>query len=372
MRSITRVAGVLLAIALAMVALPIDAAEGRYPVWQSNTLIGPGQEGQYILTRNIWAQPGAPAIDIQPGTMAVEIDLNGFTIYTSDLPGIHAVGADSVVIRNGTIIGMSDVNLIDVFDTTKLVVEDVKLEWALDSPSPNSAIYATSVKNVALRRNIVWRTAGDGFYLEGAAATTDPGNPITGIIEDNVIKDTGQGIVLMEGSSVDIVNNRIEKTLTHGIAISPSPQGGVGCFSCLVAKNTISNAGRDGLNLKHFEVSKLHNNVVFKSAGMGIYVDFLSQDNLILDNVSGQNGGHGMQVDAPQNHVERNTLNTNGLGGSGFGLLLNGSANTYRGNTAQGNVSGVCPGPGPATTDFCDATAGANNSIGDNYMPVLL
>jgi len=371
MKSISRVAGVLLVVALTMIVLPIHAAEGRYPVWQPNTLIGPGQEGQYILTRNITAQPGAPAIDIQPGTMAVEIDLNGFTIYTADLPGIVAVDVDSVVVRNGTIIGRSDANLIDVFDTTKLVVEDVKLEWAVDSPSPSTAIHAVHVKNVALRRNIVWQTAGDGFYLEGFPATTDPGNPITGIIEDNVIKDTGQGIVVMEGSSVDIVNNRIEKTLTHGISISPSPQGGVGCFSCLVAKNTISDAGRDGLNLQHFEVSKLHNNVVFRSAGMGIWMDSLSQDNLILDNVSGQNGQHGMQIDAPQNHIERNTLNTNGSGGgASFGLMLNGPANTIRGNTAQGNPGGACPGP--ATTDYCDATGGFNNSIGDNFMPSLL
>jgi hypothetical protein len=370
MNSISRFASLLLAIALIAVVLPAHAAEGRYPVWQPNTPILPGQEGQYILTRNIVAQPGLPAIDIQPGTIAVEIDLNGFTIYTSDLPGVLVAGADSVVIRNGTIYGMSDTNLIDVFDTRKLVVEDVKLEWNLDHQAPDDAIHAVFVLNVALRRNIVWRTAGNGFYLEGVASGTDPGTPITGIIEDNVIKNTGQGIALYEGSSVDIVNNRIEQTMTHGIVIAPSPQGVAGCFSCLVAKNTISDAGTDGMNLSHFEVSKLHNNVVFRSVGDGIFIDRLSQDNLILDNVSGQNGGNGMLVNSPQNHIERNTLNTNGASGTGFGLYFNGPINTFRGNTAQGNVGGACPGPG--TTDYCDATGGANNSIGDNFMPGLL
>ena len=370
MNSISRFAGVLLAFALVMAVLPAHAAEGRYPVWQPNTPILPGQEGQYILTRNITAQVGMPAIDVQPGTIAVEIDLNGFTIYTSDLPGILVVGADSVVIRNGTIFGMSDVNLIDVFDTRKLVVEDVKLEWSLDHQAPDSAIYAVRVLNVALRRNIVWGTSGDGFYLEGVSSSAGAGTPITGIIAENVIKNTGQGIVLLEGSSVEIVNNTIDQTLTHGISIAPSADGMAGCFSCLIAKNTISNAGRDGMNLLHFEVSKLHNNVIFRSAGNGIFVDQLSQDNLILDNVSGQNGGHGMIIASPQNHIERNTLNSNGSGGAGFGLWLSGPSNTYRGNTAQGNSGGACPGL--ATPDLCDATAGANNSIGDNFMPWLL
>ena len=135
--------------------------------------------------------------------------------------------------------------------------------------------------------------------------------------------------------------------------------------------------------LSHFESSKVYNNTVTLSRAEGIWLDVLSDDNLSLDNVSSQNDMNGMLVDSNQNHIERNVLNTNGLGAAvpAWGLFLNGFQNTYRGNTAQGNSgpAAACPGF-PATFDFCDGTGGFNTSPfnqpptlqGDNLMPGLL
>ncbi len=363
----------LVAFGLVVSALPALAAEGRIPVWQPNTVIGPGQEGQYILTRNIVAGPGLPAIDILPGTQAVEIDLNGFTIYGADFNVIQAMNCDSVVVRNGTIMGPDNADGIFGQECRKFVVEDVKIEW-IDAALGNNGINLAEVPNFALRRNIIYGAGQEGIFVDGSlgAARTF----VEGSIEDNLIRECGRGIRLQDGSSVGIINNRIELTLQgDGIFTSPGPAGFVGCLACLVKNNTIQEAAANGMWLSHFEASKVYNNVVTFSGAEGIYFDVLSQDNLILDNVSSQNGNNGMFVDSPQNHIERNVLNTNGMGGAlpAYGLWLNGARNTYRGNTAQGNPgpAGGCPGA-PATNDFCDATGGANNSPIDNFMPGLL
>ena len=61
-------------------------------------------EGHYIVTRNITANLGLPIIDILPGTVSVEIDLNGFTLYGLDMDIIRAVQVDHLTIRNGTLL----------------------------------------------------------------------------------------------------------------------------------------------------------------------------------------------------------------------------------------------------------------------------
>ncbi len=366
-------ASVLVAFGLIVSALPALAAEGRIPVWQPNTVIGPGQEGQYILTRNIFAAPGLPAIDILPGTQAVEIDLNGFTIYGSDFHAINAMNCDSVVVRNGTIMGPNNADGIFAQECRKFVVEDVKIEW-VDVAAGLNGIDLVEVPVFALRRNIIFGAGQEGIFVDGSLGPAR--TFVEGSIEDNLIRECGRGIRLQDGSSVGIINNRIELTMQgDGIFTSPGPTGFVGCLACLVKNNTIQEAAASGMWLSHFEASKVYNNVVTFSGQEGIYFDILSQDNLILDNVSSQTGANGMLVDSPTNHIERNVLNTNGTGGAlpAFGLFLRAAGNTYRGNTAQGNPGppGGCPGA-PATPDFCDGTGGANNSPIDNFMPGLL
>jgi hypothetical protein len=154
-----------------------------------------------------------------------------------------------------------------------------------------------------------------------------------------------------------------------------------GCVACIVAENTIQESFDNGMWLSFFRVGTVYNNTVVLSGNEGIFIDVLSDDNLVLDNVSGQNGANGIYVGSNRNHVERNVLNGNGGPTGLFGLYLAGFSNTYRGNTAQGNagIPPACPSA-LATTDFCDATGGANTSplnqpptlAGDNLMPGLL
>ena len=79
MRQNLRIVGAVLALIITVAALQAYAGEGRTPIWQP-TQINPGNEGKYIVTRDITAAPGAPVIEVFPGTVAVDIDLNGFTL----------------------------------------------------------------------------------------------------------------------------------------------------------------------------------------------------------------------------------------------------------------------------------------------------
>jgi hypothetical protein len=377
MKNVSRIASAGLVLLLAMTATSALAAEGRTPVWQPITIM-PGGEGKYILTRDITALVGMPAIDILPGTVAVDIDLNGFTIYgTGGVNVVQAVGVDSLTVRNGTIMGGGG-DGISATECRKVVVEDVKIQVV-----ENHGIGLYRVANFAIRRNIIHAAQqGDGIMADGTLV--DPVMYVEGTIEDNLVRECGGGIAVFAGSSVAIINNRIEATTSaDGIFISPGPQQDIpGCAACLIAENTIQEAAANGMWLSFLTGSKIHNNVVIYSGAEGIWLDVGSDTNLVLDNVVSFSGGNGLLVDSFLNHLERNLLNSNGLAtGMGWGMWLrNGGQNTYRGNTAQGNVGppAACPGF-PATTDFCN-TGPANVSplnqpptlAGDNLMPTLL
>jgi parallel beta-helix repeat protein len=368
MRSTTKYVGASLALALVFAALPALAAEGRIPVWQP-IVIGPGGEGKYILTRDITAA-GAPAIDVLANTVAVDIDLNGFTIYASNTVAIRALRVDSLTVRNGTLVG--GFGGVRAEDCPKVVVEDLKVQSV---SAEGIGLY--EVANFAVRRNIVQQCEinpgimVDGFFL-------DPDVPSQGSIEDNVVRECEYGIAVGNGSSVGVINNRVEDTSAQqGILLAI-------CDSCLVKGNTVQGSTADGILLFEVTGSKVHNNLVTKSAsGEGIWLQEGSDHNLVLDNVASLNGNNGLLVDGRENLLERNVLNANGTSGVApfWGMYLNGTGNVYRGNQAQSNPGGAAACPGfPATTDFCDATGGFNFSplnqpptlSGDNLMPNLL
>jgi hypothetical protein len=362
MSKTSRITGAGLALMLALTAIPALAAEGRIPIWQPIT-ITPGMEGKYILTRDILAA-GIAAIDIQPGTVSVDIDLNGFTIYGSvGVNSIQARGVDSLTIRNGLIHGGGG-DGIAAFECRKVVIEDVKIEYV-----DNHGIGLYYVLNFAVRRNIVHGAqAGDGIYVDGT--WIDPFMYLEGTIEDNLVRECGGGISVIYGSSVAILNNRIEAAMTDGIFTSAGPiQDTPGCVACLIAGNTIQEAFSVGMWLSYFQNGKVYNNVVTWSGQQGIWFDQGSNDNLVLDNVSGHNGQDGILSHGNQNHFERNVLNMNGL----WGLQIWGTDSVYRGNMGKGNagVPAACFGV-PATTDICDHTFTGTSPLTDNVMPFAI
>lgn len=371
-----------LLLTIAMVAIgatmAVQAAEGRVPIWQAIVITpgpGPGfHEGAYVVTRDIVGIPGVPVIDVQPNTVAVEIDLNGFTLYGNASDVIRAVGVDSLTVRNGTIMG--GINSILAIQGRKVVVEDVKMQFP-----QVTGISLNEVATFGLRRNIIVRAQSEGILADDA--TFDPTTTTSGTIEGNIIRECGRGIALYNGSAVAITNNRIDTTtVSDGIFVSPGPGGIIGCGACLIAENTIEEASANGMWLSAFRSGQIKTNQVissgFNQGGQGIWLDLGSDWNLVRDNVAGMNGANGLLVFSFGNHIETNLLNGNGASlPPGWGLRINGGNNTYRGNTAMFNtgLAGACP---ISTTDFCDFGP-ANVSpfrqgalMGDNQMPGLL
>lgn len=379
---------------VAVVVLPAIAAEGRTPIyaWQT-TITAPGK---YIVTRDIFPLIcSAPVIDIQiapaPPVPAghVDIDLNGFRVAACPgHPVIKATGQDNITVRNGTLMwGDYGIHIeADPADpgarNRKVVIEDVKVMDVLIG-----GILLDGITDFALRRNNVIITDSfpiapqsmEGIVIDGRVGV-DPYVPIKGTIEDNQVERTGGGITVRGGSSVAIVNNRIEDI---AVIAQPPAQGGIVydiSEGGLIANNTVEKiVGGAGIYLGDSHGTKIYNNVVREASANGIHIAGRGHDNLILENVVTLCGMDGCTVEGSRNFVDRNLLNINcqagvqACWGLHFSAAFGGADNTFGRNTARGNlgVPPACPagpGPYPPTTDFCDEQPG-NSSFNDNYMP---
>jgi parallel beta-helix repeat protein len=344
-----------------------------------------GQPGKYIVTRDITPLVcNAAVIDIQvppfviSGPGHVDIDLNGFRV--SACPGhpvIRALEQDNITVRNGTL-AFADQGVLVIGGpdgNRKVVVEDVKITDVLIA-----GIQLEGITDFALRRNNVV-TTDTLIGLVGLGQTgiivNQAGAPfqVKGTIEDNQVERTGGGILIQGASSVAIKNNRIADL----VAASPGAIVYAASDNGLIAENTVETIETGGgIVLDQAQGCKIYNNVVRGANGDGIYLTAGSDDNLILDNVSTQNGSNGLRVESDRNHIERNVLNSNGTSGQGWGLhfvVPAGPANTMGRNTAHGNTgpAPACPaggGPFAPTNDFCDEGPGVL-SWGDNFMPFL-
>lgn len=329
------------------------ASDGAIPIWQATT-IGPGQEGKYVLVRNI-SNGGLITIHIQDVTGSVDIDLNGFTVYGD---GIAAQNVGALSVRNGT---LADGDYaVSCSNCGTVVVHDVRFR----NNEAGTSITLSQPKQFDIRRNTFYMFGG--IVVSGAAG---------GTIEDNTVTQWPR-IEVENSSNVQVRNNNLRGASYYlsvdGVACvvaGNTLSGGTylrstSCDSCLFVDNTITGSPTAG-NAMYFgnlRNSTVRGNTVSASDGVGILVQSGSA-NLLFDNVVSQSAGVGLLIDAGWNQIERNVLNSN----TGFGLRINGSGNVYRGNTARGNGGTGCPAGG-ATSDFCDAGTG-NTSHVDNYMP---
>ena len=64
------------------------------------------------------------------------------------------------------------------------------------------------------------------------------------------------------------------------------------------------------------------------------------------------NANNGLLIDSGRNLVERNVMNNNGSGGSGYGLIFNGWSNVYRGNLSRLGYDYVVQCVDTVTTDW--------------------
>jgi hypothetical protein len=346
-----------------LAAIPALAGEGRIPIPFTNPPTTPvviGSPGRYIMTRNLFPTGVGPIIDVAvPGD--VDIDLNGMVLDQAGVVDavirISVPGPGTVVIRNGALRSGS-VGIEAPLGNRTVVIENIQI-----NDMTGAGISLSSVENYAIRGCVMQNTT-PGILVTGANHH--------GIIEKNLIRRCGDGIVLFNPKAVSVLGNTLQEIFAAGFATGIQLDNGIGC---LVAENTIeecSGLGNTAIRLKKTTGSKLFDNVVSRSALHGIHLDLNSHDNLVWKNVvreAGSGGGHGIFIESDRNLVEGNLSNFNA--GKGLVFVAGADNNVYRGNTCRGNntlavgCAGAC-GPG---TDFCNAGAG-NASQLDNFLPL--
>jgi len=353
-----------------LAALGSFAGEGRAPIWQVGTVIS--NPGKYIVTRNInGTGSGLTVISILASD--VDIDLNGFTLETDGAPVIQATNVSNIAIRNGTL--RRGTRGIDAMSPILAAFNKVVIEHVNVIGSQFEGIYIVALSDFAVRWCNVLQTGREGIWVDGVGPAP---TYVHGTIEHNRLQGTG-GLTVRWGSSVGILNNRLE--VTNVVAPPPSQGAIVYDYSHagLIASNTVEivNSG-SGIFLGDAKGNEIRNNVVREAQHHGIDLAGMSDDNLVLENVSTQNARDGLRLEGSRNHTDRNVLNRNcqfALGNC-WGLHLSnawgGADNTFGRNTARGNLGNpqVCaalPPYGP-TTDFCCEQTGAG-SFNDNYMP---
>jgi len=329
--------------------VPALAGEGRIPIWQPLT-IGPGQEGNYVLTRDISQAPGAPAIDILAGTGTVEIDLNGFTISgagsgTADI--IRAQGVARLTVRNGTLIGTVSGDAIDAAGCDKVVIEDIVARGV----NSHVAFDLDLVNHFKIRRSLVHRWS---ICIEATGG-------VHGEIEANQIRSC-EGI-WVDAFNVAVHDNRLKGT---GPAIYIDYAD-----TCLVADNLVGDVNyndQDGIVVRG-DICNVLGNVIKLQASQGDGIVLHSSFGVVRDNAV-MAAGNGLTVYGIANQIEGNVFSANAKAGIWFTSSSN--DNTYGHNTLRWN--GVAPGPCTSTPpacgvpDVCDD--GTNNtSFSDNMGP---
>jgi len=351
-------------------AAPILASEGRTPIYTWPTVIN--NPGRYVVTRNINASgSGSNVIVIQASD--VDIDLNGFMLETDGAAVIQASGVSNLAIRNGTL--RRGTRGIDVASGIPGLLHKVVIEHVNVIGSQNEGISLVLMSDFAIRWCNVLGTGREGMWIDGMGPAP---LVVHGTIEHNRLEGTG-GLTVRWGSSVAIVNNRLEATAV--VALPPSQGAIVYDYSNggLIASNTVETvSGGSGIFLGDAKGNKLYNNVVRDAAFHGIDLAGMSDDNLVLDNVATQCSRDGIRVEGSRNQVDRNVMNRNcqlGIGqcwGLHLAAVWAGADNTFGRNTARGNggMAAMCPAalPYPPTPDFCNEQPGAG-SFNDNYMP---
>ena len=374
-----------------LVSAPVQAEEGRIPIFDRTVLDGNLGDftGHYVVTRNITVTTGLPAIEVigVTGTEQVDIDLNGFVLQsnvaTSGASGVIQVsGVASVTLRGGTVAtttasGTQGAGVL-VIGAGEVIVEDVTVRDAW------YGIRAEQAELFRIRNCLVNRADSLGISVVDSGIGSIDDNLITNTdsisllvtdyesvtISGNKVLSGNRGISVFHSdpglrAGATIVNNTVRGTNQDQFAISILRADG----STLKGNFLQDNVG-DGIRVRDSRGCLIEGNVARLNGSLGISLDTNSSGNLVQRNVVSANGSSGIWVQGDRNVFRNNTITDNAI--SGLIFLGVASDNTFGDNSSQGNL-GVPPctvaPPGACTApDYCDSGTG-NISFGTNLMP---
>ncbi|UCG03084.1 MAG: right-handed parallel beta-helix repeat-containing protein [Candidatus Heimdallarchaeota archaeon] len=148
-------------------------------------------------------------------------------------------------------------------------------------------------------------------------------NVKNGIVENNTVINTFNGILLVSSNDNEILNN----TCYNGLTIRESKNN-------LISRNIVKNHTQDGLLLDSSDNNIVSHNIVTNNFE-GIAISFSSDNNIIANNTVHHNPSYGIYVKMSENNtIHDNTITDNGNNG----IYLTGSeTNTIENNEIDNN-----------------------------------
>jgi parallel beta-helix repeat protein len=325
---------------MAFLCSPLQASDGRIPVYESTTLSSPGS---YYLTRNLSGAASGTVISIQ--VPAVTLDLNGFTIAVGGggigvsieavgdirvtngmiLDGATGVAAtswgvvhlDHLVFTNQTAKGVSVAQSAPGY--AQPVIEQCKFNSCL------SAIYLSACKAGRIERNEIYGSGDHAIWVASCLGVSVLSNTIAGSTEGYCIRLVGGGFHLASGNLMSDFSRTTEG-------------GGISCASnqCTITDNVAAGGPAcDGFSFISTGNRIRGNTALNVRAGFSISAD--SGANVLQGNMARGSVSDGFYVNGGANLLEGNTASGNA--GIGFNIVtVSGSPNVLRDNTAVGNT----------------------------------
>jgi len=286
--------------------------------------------GSYYLTGNLTGVVGKKGIEVAAGN--VSIDLMGFELLgvAGSMGCIVSStnGTASVEIRNGSIMswGGSGIELA------------------------TSAVLNPTIENVRSRNNGGGGiTVDDGARISGCHVSDNDGagiiTGITCVITECTVYDNGSSGILT-GASCVITGCIVQENAGSGISTGSgasisrcvaSTNGGTGISvsaSSAIADCTTSDNTGDGISISIGTVSRC---TAYSNGDDGITA---FSGSTVIECAANQNTGDGIQL-ASDTTAIRNTCDSNGQGGIGYGINVTGTDNRVEGNNCTDNTIGI-------------------------------
>ena len=332
-------------------AIPRGTVECGVPITQSvrvkNNLICTG-DGIVI---------GAPNITVDLAGHRVSGDAGA-----GDLGIDNTAGHDGVTVTNGVVSGFeTGVSLAFAAQNTiaKLLVDDTTAD----------GIVLFAATNNIVRGNRIYGSGEDGIDL-GLNAFSSTQNLVTG----NVVGSSAEnGIHLAAGAAFNrVVGNTVLANLGHGVHVEASNNRLIGNvaranddFGLYVegASNTLLRDNRawandEGIALDTASTNRLEGNNATGNADTGIRVSADSTSNVVVENVTHENGQFGINAGNATTTVSKNKAHRNGFisgvaNNNGLGIFAQAGAqggnNAAKDNDDDAQCSpGLCPSVVPS------------------------
>jgi hypothetical protein len=156
--------------------------------------------------------------------------------------------------------------------TSDIVVRNNSMESVSDEVVSVFA-WQGRLENVRIENNTI-KASGASFGIAAYGINSpEQSGRLTGVeITGNSIEGGRVGGIGVFGGAqqVDVVDNQISKTMADGIFLYPGGDGLPAVRNVMVSRNTISNAGRDGVYADGVDVQVLEN-VITNCSKSGVY-----------------------------------------------------------------------------------------------------